>query len=189
MIKVCPACQKPFLAKKAKQQSCSLSCAASLGKAQKASHASLAKFEKVLWSSAECEQLAKLAGEMPFPELYQCFSSWAKENNFPVRSEITVKRRISILGLSRKPIFDNWTPSELAKLLQTKEINVYRWIKKGWLKARKVQDAFWAVSATDFAEFCLNHPKQTKLLNPFVLHLIKDKAKKMANSKPPDRAS
>jgi hypothetical protein len=172
MIRTCCACEKPFRAKQVSQRTCSLSCAAKAGKGAKANQAALEKMGLKKWSGAELEKLIELVGEFPFPDLYKAFTAWAEQNGFPIRSECTVKRRISILGFSRKPSFNHWTTGQLAGLLQINPVRVSRWIRKGWLKARKVDGAFLAISAVDFAEFYHQYQSRIKPLNPAAVEAI-----------------
>lgn len=80
------------------------------------------------WTTAELNRLFDLTGDVPWPLVVQRYNQWASENGFPERTELALKLRCEMEGVSRRCLGQYIDLGSLAQLLGVSWPTVRRWV-------------------------------------------------------------
>ncbi|MBD2468828.1 hypothetical protein H6G90_14415 [Nostoc sp. FACHB-145] len=78
------------------------------------------------------------------------------------RTVSAVKSKMQSLGYSTRPTLDNYSCREIAKNLRLHSNTVARWVRLGWLKAKKRSVSCYQVKSRDLKQFFKNPPLSIK---------------------------
>ena len=144
-----PYCNQPFTSKR-KKECCCRSCSSRLG---------VIRTNRGHWSPDEEMTLEILAGTLPFPDLCKRMRMLARKRGWPIRSNTAVRVRIDRLGLSQRCKEDNFSRTELSRLLGVHPCLVRKWINSYGLGYRKIARSQIAISIDHLKAFFQAHPQ------------------------------
>ncbi|WP_199336306.1 hypothetical protein [Nostoc sp. FACHB-110] len=78
------------------------------------------------------------------------------------RTEFAIAGKLNALGYSTRPFLDNYSCSEIAKALCLHSSTITKWVRIGWLKAKKRSVSCYQVKSRDLKQFLNNPPKPIK---------------------------
>jgi excisionase family DNA binding protein len=110
------------------------------------------------WTPEQIEYLQEWAEFLPVEQI-------AKKVNKSVNA---VWNRAKEEKLNLKPIYDNWSSKELARLLNINNETICVWIRKGELKAkqsRKIKGSVFRISKENFKDFYLKYRDKKHCFN------------------------
>jgi excisionase family DNA binding protein len=110
------------------------------------------------WTPEQIEYLQEWAEFLPVEQI-------AKKVNKSVNA---VWNRAKEEKLNLKPIYDNWSSKELARLLNINNETICVWIRKGELKAkqsRKIKGSVFRISKENFKVFYLKYRDKKHCFN------------------------
>lgn len=114
------------------------------------------------WTEQEIAKFEQLVETWPMLELAALLN----------RSEVSLYNKASELGYSLQPTLDNYSFQRLADALRCSRATVTRWVRRGYLRARKVSERRWAIRSEDFASFYQNYPEKLVPYDPEVIRWL-----------------
>jgi len=102
------------------------------------------------WTPEEVEYLQEWAEHLPAEQI-------AKKLK---RTTAQVQDKSHYFGLSIKPVYDNWSTTELGKLLGISHETIRKWVIKGELiarQAKKIKGSVYRINRKDFKVFYLQY--------------------------------
>lgn len=138
----CEYCRKPFVANRPRR-CCTRSCSALL------TRRSLGQD----WKPEEMSLLENLAESMPMPDIIKRIRNLEKRNGWPVRSPNAIQTKLKRMGLRQTCQLDNFTPSELARILGVPRDRVEGWLERYGLAFRKVLSNKYSIRRSEFCEW------------------------------------
>lgn len=110
------------------------------------------------WSEPELEQLRQLAGDIPWPRVQHAYNTWASINGFPGRTEIALRQRCEIEGLSRVSRGEFIGTSTVRQLTGIGWPTIRRWVERGWLPITR-SGRRWYIHRAALRRFAREHPE------------------------------
>ena len=118
---ICKVCNKEFTYKTFRK-TCSDECKSLSQKLNK----------EISWKHDEVDLLYELAETMPISKIVERLQQYEQDKGYPIRSPVAIRRKISRLGMSARPVVDYLTINSLAKELGIHpSVIEHHWIKKG----------------------------------------------------------
>ena len=91
------------------------------------------------WTEEEMEHLLDLAGDYHLTEVCRYYNKWAASKNYPARSRIALKSKLTKSGFSIKPEGKWISLMYASETLGRSHQTVRNWIRKGWIKPDHVR--------------------------------------------------
>ncbi|MBD2504665.1 MerR family transcriptional regulator [Anabaena azotica] len=92
------------------------------------------------------------------------------------RSELAITYKLYTLGYSTRPTLDNYSCREIAKNLCLHPTTITKWVRQGWLKAKKRSIHCYQVRSKDLKRFFQNPPasirKRIAAIDPQVISYL-----------------
>lgn len=92
------------------------------------------------------------------------------------RTELAIACKLYALGYSTRPTLDNYSCSEIAKNLCLHPTTITKWVRQGWLKAKKRSVHCYQVRSQDLKQFFQNPPasirKRIAAIDPQVISYL-----------------
>ncbi len=73
-----------------------------------------------------------------------------------------IELKLQKLGYSLRPTLDNYSCQEIASVLNLSLKSVYRWVNRGWLKAKKRSAKHYQIRRWNLKRFLSNPPQHLK---------------------------
>lgn len=141
--RLCTYCGKTFQSKR-KRECCDRSCAAKLAMQTKG---------RMAWQPEEEELLEDFCRVKPVKDVIRAVQRLERKNGWPIRTSTSIKVKIKRMGLSRVCIYDNLTPSELARICDVPRDRVEGWVERRECPCRWVDGNKRAISLSAFQKW------------------------------------
>jgi excisionase family DNA binding protein len=78
------------------------------------------------------------------------------------RTTGAIATKLYSLGYSARPILDNYSCTEIAKVLNLNAATVSQWVRRGWIKTVRRSTRRYQIKSQDLKRFIKNPPQRVK---------------------------
>lgn len=118
------------------------------------------------WRGEELALIERLADELPGLEIIKRLQRFQRRNGWKVRTDVAILLKLKRMKISRKPTLDNFSGSDLARLLGVDRERVRLWTRCHELPFRRIHRNCTAISTADFVEWAGKNPELVAGINP-----------------------
>jgi hypothetical protein len=109
------------------------------------------------WAEQEIETLHEMAEMYSLEQI-----AFRLKRRGYYRTELAIACKLYALGYSTRPTLDNYSCSEIAKNLCLHPTTITKWVRQGWLKAKKRSIHCYQVRSQDLKRFFQNPPQSIR---------------------------